>query len=146
MVPLTSSASARTLLSTGDSLPASPVFTEASSTATRDSLEHSMTFIMPSQRERRGSPYFSSSLMTPGGQTWSSSGRESIEKKAELSRTIIGHPMFFAWDSIHLRMSSLRVLPMPKYSENFLVVVSSLVCPLFFADTNPISISMWTSS
>ena len=116
------------------------------STAVRDSLEQSTTLIIPSHNDRRGSSCFSSSLITPGGHACSPSGRASMEKNAELSSIIMGHPMFLAWDSIHLRMSSLRVLPIPKYSENFLVVVSSLVCPLFLADTNPISTRAWTSS
>lgn len=43
-------------------------------------------------------------------------------------------------------MSDFLVDPMPKYSENLLVVVSSRVWPLFLPDTKPISMSLWTSS
>ena len=53
---------------------------------------------------------------------------------------------FDACDSIHLRMSAFLVDPIPKYSENLLVVVSSTVCPLRLPDTKSISISLWTSS
>ena len=92
MVPFTSSARATTVLSTGDRRPMSPVFLAASSTFSRDSLEQSDTRIMSPQSASLGSSYFSSSLMTPGGQTWSSSGRTSIEKNAELSSTIMRAP------------------------------------------------------
>lgn len=51
-----------------------------------------------------------------------------------------------ACDSIHLRMSAFLVDPMPKYSENFLVVVSSRVCPERLPDTKSISTNLWTSS
>ena len=77
-------------MSTGESLPRSPLFLAASSTLARDSLEQSETRTMSPQSARRGSSYFSSSLMTPGGQTCSSSGRASMEKNAELSRTNMG--------------------------------------------------------
>ena len=53
---------------------------------------------------------------------------------------------FLAWASIHALMSDLRVDPIPKYSENLFVVVSSRVCPDFLPLTNPISMSLWTSS
>ena len=51
-----------------------------------------------------------------------------------------------AWASIHLRMSALRVEPIPKYSENFLVVVNSSVCPVRLPLTKSNSMRRCTSS
>ena len=48
--------------------------------------------------------------------------------------------------SIHFFMSDLRVDPMPKYSEKWLVVVSSMVCPERLAETKSFSIRRRTSS
>lgn len=76
-------------MSTGDSLPRSPLLLAASVTRSIDSLEQSDTRTMSPQSERRGSPWFWSSRMTPGGHTCSSSGSASDEKKYELSRTSI---------------------------------------------------------
>ena len=48
--------------------------------------------------------------------------------------------------SIHFFMSDLRVDPMPKYSEKWLVVVSSMVCPERLAETKSFSTRRRTSS
>ncbi len=53
---------------------------------------------------------------------------------------------FFAWALIQAFMSDFLVEPIPKYSENLFVVVSSSVWPNFLPETKPISISLWTSS
>ncbi len=76
------------MTSTGDSLPLSPVLSAAPITFFTDASVQSETRIMSAQSAKRGSLWISSSLMTPGGQTWSPSGSVSIEKKAELSRTL----------------------------------------------------------
>ncbi len=81
MVPFTSRARASTVMSTGESLPRSPLPRAASVTRLRDPFEQSDTRTMSPQSDRRGSPWFSSSRMTPGGHTCSSSGSESEEKK-----------------------------------------------------------------
>ncbi len=69
MVPFTSSARARTLLSMGESLPASPVFFATSSTRSMDSFVQSEILSMSPHRARRGSSKLASSFSTPGGQT-----------------------------------------------------------------------------
>lgn len=70
-----------TLLSTGESLPSSPLLRAASSTFLIDSAEQSDTRIMSSHSASLGSSWLRSSLMTPGGHTCSSSGSASDEKK-----------------------------------------------------------------
>jgi len=55
----------------------------------KEASVQSDTRIMSVQSARRGSLWISSSLMTPGVQTWSPSGSASMEKNAELSRTLI---------------------------------------------------------
>ncbi len=65
----------------------SPVLDAASLTRLRESSVGSRTRRMPFQRSGRSSPYFLSSLMTPGGQQHSPSGSWDMEKSAELSRT-----------------------------------------------------------
>ncbi|KUE73902.1 hypothetical protein AUQ37_00890 [Candidatus Methanomethylophilus sp. 1R26] len=74
-------------MSTGESLPMSPVFVAASLTRLSESSLGSWTRRSPSQRSGLSSPYFLSSLMTPGGQQDSPSGSWDMEKSAELSRT-----------------------------------------------------------
>lgn len=81
MVPSTSRARASTVMSTGESLPRSPLPRAASVTRSMEALEQSETLIMLSHSASLGSPWFSSSRMTPEGHTWSSSGRASDEKK-----------------------------------------------------------------
>ena len=90
-VPDTSIASAMTVMSTGDSLPRSPVLLAASLTLSRADSEQSDTLSMSPHMSSLGSLYFLSSLTTPGGHTWSS-GRFSIENSAELSRTSVIAP------------------------------------------------------
>ena len=68
-VPFTSTARAMTVMSTGDSLPKSPVLLAASLTASREDSVQSETLSISPQRSSLVSLYFLSSFTTPGGHT-----------------------------------------------------------------------------
>ena len=68
-VPFTSTARAMTVMSTGDSLPRSPVLLAASLTASREDSVQSEALSMSPQRSSLVSLYFLSSFTTPGGHT-----------------------------------------------------------------------------
>jgi len=74
----------------------SPVLSATSVTFLTEASVQSETRIMSAHSARRGSLWISSSLMTPGGQTWSPSGSASMEKNAELSRTLTRWPAMWA--------------------------------------------------